>query len=79
MGLGTACDLRGTAEREHRPTQLAGVRVLHLPIGPSIVARLQDAHAEGQTLTPDFAHEAVLQSYRNLILRWTHPPDVEGA
>ncbi len=71
MGLGTVCDLRGIAEREHRPTQLAGVRVLHLPIEPSIVARLQDAYAEGQTLTSDFAHEAMLQSYRNLILRWT--------
>lgn len=71
IGLGTVCDLRGVAEREHRPTQLAGVRVLHLPIEPSIVARLQDAYAEGQTLTADFAHEAMKQSYRNLILRWS--------
>lgn len=71
IGLGTVCDLRGVAEREHRPTQLAGVRVRHLPIEPSIVARLQDAYAEGQTLTADFAREAMMQSYRNLILRWS--------
>ncbi|MGO4394707.1 tyrosine-protein phosphatase [Variovorax sp. M-6] len=71
IGLGTVCDLRGVAEREHRPTQLAGVRVLHLPIEPSIVARLQDAYAEGQTPTADFAREAMMQSYRNLVLRWS--------
>lgn len=71
IGLGTVCDLRGVAEREHRPTQLAGVRVLHLPIEPAIVARLQDAYAEGQVLTIDFAREAMMQSYRNLILRWS--------
>jgi protein-tyrosine phosphatase len=71
MGLGTVCDLRGVAERAHRPTQLAGVRVLHLPIEPAILARLQDAQAQGQALTADFAHAAMLQSYRNLVLRWS--------
>lgn len=67
LGLARVCDFRGVAERAPLACTVPGVVVHSLPIEPTVVQRMQDWVASGQTLT---AHDTVglmQQTYRAFV------------
>ena len=67
LGLGQSFDFRGVAERAATPYNLPGVVQHALAIEPSVVQRMQDMVAAGQSLTAAITAELMRDLYRTLI------------
>lgn len=67
LGPATAFDFRGDAERAATPYDLPGLTQRSLAIEPSVVQRMQDLVAAGQTLTAPVVADLMADLYRSLI------------
>ena len=72
LGLAKAFDFRGQAERAAVAYELPGVTQHSLAIEPTVVQRMQDLIASGQTLTPERAAELMTDLYRALVNDQSH-------
>ena len=72
LGLAKAFDFRGQAERAAVAYELPGVTQHSLAIEPTVVQRMQDLIASGQTLTPERAAELMTELYRALVNDQSH-------
>lgn len=64
-------DLRGEAERAPTPCAIPGATVHSLPIEPTIVQKLSDILAAGQSLTASETIALMQDTYRNFVRRNT--------
>jgi len=67
LGLGQSFDFRGVAERAATPYNLPGVVQHALAIEPSVVQRMQDMVAAGQSLTAAITAALMRDLYRTLV------------
>ena len=66
-GLTHSFDFRGMDERAATPYQLPGVQQRHLAIEPSVVQRMQELAAAGQTMTAPVVTGLMEELYRSLV------------
>jgi protein-tyrosine phosphatase len=67
LGLSRSFDLRGERERAAQPYALPGVRVQPLPIEPTVVQRLQELRARGESLTAAHTVRLMQETYRAFV------------
>jgi protein-tyrosine phosphatase len=67
LGLGTAVDFRGLAEREAMPYTLPGVQQMWLSIEPTVVQRMDELAAEGRPRDAELAAAAMRDLYVRLV------------
>jgi protein-tyrosine phosphatase len=67
LGLTTAFDFRGVAERAARPYELPGVTQHPLSIEPTVVQRIQECAQAGRRLTPPIVEQLMQELYRELV------------
>jgi protein-tyrosine phosphatase len=67
LGLGTAVDFRGLAEREAMPYSLPGVRQMSLAIEPTVVQRMDELAADGRPRDAALAAAAMRHLYVQLV------------
>ena len=67
LGLARAVDFRGLTERAATPYQWPGITQHALPIEPTVVQRMQDMVAAGQTLTVPVVQALMKELYHALV------------
>ena len=67
LGVTRAVDFRGQAERAATPYQWPGITPHALPIEPTVVQRMQDMAAAGQTLTVPVVQALMNELYHALV------------
>lgn len=67
FGVGHIIDFRGVAERAQHPYDHADVRLLHLPIEPTVVARLKALLARGHVPDTDETVALMCATYRGFV------------
>ena len=67
LGVERVFDFRGLQERLGAPCLIENVEVHPLPIEPTVVQRLNERHALGQTLNGEEMVEVMQQTYRDFV------------
>jgi protein-tyrosine phosphatase len=67
LGLGTAIDFRGHAERQAMPYTLPGVQQMSLPIEPTVLQRMDELATTGRPRDARLAAEAMRDLYVRLV------------